>query len=270
MLKHLLPLALLLAATPALAQEVFDAEETARVRVNPFSDRISVPFKNDWDFGGGEGENGSAYKVEIEPVIPFSLSQNWSLISRTILPIQAQSNVSGEGESQAGLGDTTQSFFVSPKARLGGWLSVGAGPAFIVPTSTNSTIANDRFSLGPTMALNARAGAFTIGFLAYQVWSVGDNSSQKAVNKAYFQPAVTWISRSGLNFGVNTETECDWLEEGTQCSVPVNFTVGHPFRINKGLDIHISGGGRYYAVRTENNPFWGLRFEVTMIFDSKR
>lgn len=271
MLKHLLPLALLLAAAPIAAQEaVFSAEETARVRVNPFSDRISVPFKNDWDFGGGPDENGSAYKVEIEPVIPMSLSTNWSLISRTILPIQAQSNVSGEGESQAGLGDTTQSLFLSPKARLGGWLAVGAGPAFIVPTSTNTELGNDRFSMGPTIGLNARAGAFTIGFLAYQVWSVGDNTSQKQVSKAYINPAVTWISRSGLNFGVNTETECDWLEEGTQCSVPVNFTVGHPFRINKGLDIHISGGGRYYAVRTENDPFWGLRFEVSLIFDSKR
>ena len=52
--------------------------------------------------------------------------------------------------------------------------------------------------------------------------------------------------------------------------MPVNFTIGHPFRINKGLDIHIAGGGRYYAVRTENDPFWGLRFEVTVILDSRR
>jgi hypothetical protein len=179
-------------------------------------------------------------------------------------------NVTAQGEGQTGLGDTTQSFFLSPKARLGGWLAIGAGPAMYIPTSTNSALGNDRFSIGPTIGLNARAGAFTIGFLAYQVWSVGDDPNQKAVSKAYINPAVTWISRDGFNIGVNTETECNWLEEGTQCSVPVNFVVGHPFRINKGMDIHVATGARYYAVRTENDPYWGLRLEISFIFDSKR
>jgi hypothetical protein len=268
--KTLLLAAALLSAVPAAA-EGFDGEAVTRVRLNPFSDRISVPFKNDWNWGGGPDDDGFAWKLEVEPVIPINLSEDWLLISRTIVPFIVQSQISeGPATGQTGFGDTTQSLFLSPRQKLGGWLAWGVGPAFLVPTSTSTPLGNDRFSAGPTLALNVQTGPWVLGFLGYQIWSVTDVASQKQVNKAYIQPAISYVGPRGLNYGINTEVECDWLEEGTQCSVPINFTIGHPVRLGDGVDLHIAGGGRYYAVRTEKDPAWGLRFEVSLIFYSKR
>lgn len=272
--RHM-PAALLLAAVsasvlagPSAAAEGFDGEAIARARLNPFSDRITVPFKNDWNWGGGPEDEGFAWKLEVEPVIPIRLSEDWLLISRTIVPFVVQSNITeGPAAGQTGFGDTTQSLFLSPRRKLGGWMSAGLGPVFIVPTSTSTPLGNDRFSAGPTLALNVQTGPWVLGFLGYQVWSITDVSSQKQVNKAYFQPAITYVGPGGTNYGINTETECDWLEDGTQCSVPINFTIGHPVRLSKSIDLHLSVGGRYYAVRTSEDPSWGVRFEVAFVLE---
>ena len=67
------------------------------------------------------------YTVNIQPVIPLSLTKDWNLILRTIMPvIYAESPVSG-GDSRAGLGAFCRAFFSPPKAptrggwNLGGW-----------------------------------------------------------------------------------------------------------------------------------------------------
>ena len=82
---------------------------------NPVSDLISVPIQGNVDFGVGPG-NGTKWTTNIQPVIPIKLSEDWNLISRTILPVVEQSGIDAVGgRSDAfGLGDTVQSFFFSP------------------------------------------------------------------------------------------------------------------------------------------------------------
>ena len=55
------------------------------------------------------------------------MSKDWNIISRTILPYIYQDDVIGTS-SQSGLGDTTQSLFLSPKDPGPGGLIWGAGP----------------------------------------------------------------------------------------------------------------------------------------------
>jgi hypothetical protein len=55
--------------------------------------------------------------LAIQPVIPVSITKDWNLVVRTILPVIDQKRVFGPGSgSQSGLGNTVQSFFLSPKA----------------------------------------------------------------------------------------------------------------------------------------------------------
>lgn len=101
--------------------------ELAKQINNPVAALISVPFQSNEDFGIGSAK-GNKFTMNIQPVIPIGLNQDWNLIVRTILPIISQDNVFGHSGSQTGLGDTTQSFFLSPKQPVFGSLIVGVGP----------------------------------------------------------------------------------------------------------------------------------------------
>jgi hypothetical protein len=106
----------------APSDEQAKAAELAQKLQNPIANLISVPMQNNWDFGIGPTD-AMRYYVNVQPVIPFSLTTDWNLITRTILPvIYAESPLPG-GDNTAGLGDIVQSFFFSPKAPTsGGWI----------------------------------------------------------------------------------------------------------------------------------------------------
>jgi len=52
---------------PDLNEEQNVSQELA----NPVADLISVPFQNNFDYGGGQGGKGLRYTLVTQPVIPF-------------------------------------------------------------------------------------------------------------------------------------------------------------------------------------------------------
>jgi hypothetical protein len=115
--------------TPTLAAGQEDADDLAKQLQNPVSNLISVPFQGNFDFNGGPNGNGRAWTTNIQPVIPIALNPDWNLIVRTILPVIYRDNYT-DGQ-EFGLGDTTQSFFLSPSQPTAGGLIWGVGPAFL-------------------------------------------------------------------------------------------------------------------------------------------
>src|SRR5262245_53145384 len=103
---------------------------------NPVASLISVPFQNNFDYGGGPNGDGFQYKLNIQPVIPISLDKDWNLITRTILPYIHQTDRIGTS-SQDGLGDTTFSAFLSPKEPGPNGFIWGLGPILYLPTATD-------------------------------------------------------------------------------------------------------------------------------------
>ncbi len=115
-----------------------DAAELAKKLQNPVANLISVPIQNNWDFGIGP-EDAMRYLVNVQPVIPFSLNQDWNLITRTILPFIHMESPVPDGDDTGGTGDILQSFFFSPKDPVGGWI-VGAGPVFLYPSASDDAL----------------------------------------------------------------------------------------------------------------------------------
>jgi hypothetical protein len=88
-------------------------EELAKAAQNPVADLISLPFQNNTNFNFGPREKTQNI-LNIQPVWPFSLSDEWNLITRTIVPVISQPELFRGYDRENGLGDVTFTAFLSP------------------------------------------------------------------------------------------------------------------------------------------------------------
>jgi len=250
----------------ALAQQAPGAgassAELAKQLANPLASLISVPLKLDWDTGIGP-ENADRSTYVVQPVIPISLSADWNLISRTIIPyIDAQSPVPG-GSDESGLGDITQSFFFSPSApTAGGWIW-GAGPVLLLKTASNDAIGSEKWGAGPTAVVLHQDSGWTYGLLANHIWSFGGNNQRADISATFLQPFLSYTTKTYTTLGINTESTYDW--ENSQWTIPINLSVSQLMKFGS-QPVSFAFGVRSYVERPEGGPDWGLRLSVTFLF----
>jgi hypothetical protein len=237
------------------------AADLAKKLQNPVANLISVPIQNNWDFGIGRAD-AMRFTANVQPVIPFSLGDNWNLITRTIMPIIHTESPVNEGQSLSGMGDVVQSFFLSPAQPVGGWI-LGGGPVFLYPTASENALGTQKWGAGPTAVALRQENGWTYGMLANHLWSFAGNEQRSNVNATFAQPFLNYTTKTFTTFGLNTESTYDW--ETKQWSVPVNFTVQQLVKIGP-QPVAFTLGGRYYADKPDGGADWGLRFVVSLLF----
>jgi hypothetical protein len=260
LLSSLLGCCAVIASTTLHAAD--DDAELAKKLSNPVASLISVPLQSNWDFGIGVND-ATRFTMNVQPVIPLSLNDDWNLIIRTIIPvIDAESPAPGIG-SASGLGDINQSFFFSPKQpTAGGWI-LGAGPVLLWPSATDDLLGSGKWGAGPTALALKQTGGWTYGILANHLWSYAGEGDRADVNATFVQPFVSFTTKTKTTFGLNAESSYDWNR--SQWSVPLNLTVGQLFKVG-GQPMQFTVGGRYYAEGPEGGPEWGVRAVLTLLF----
>ena len=154
-----------------------------------------------------------------------------------------------QNRSQDGLGDTTQSLFLSPQAPGPGGIIWGLGPVFLYPTATQDLLGSGKWGMGPTFVLLKQTGGWTVGMLANQIWSVAGNDERSNVSAAFLQPFVAYTTKTHTTFTLNTESTYNW--EDSQWSVPINLMVSQILKIGK-LPVSIQLG----ASLLRREPKW--------------
>ena len=229
---------------------------------NPVASLISVPFQFNWDTGIGPKDADRAI-LNIQPVYPFSLNDDWNLISRTILPVSYLGSTADGVDSAFGLGDAVQSFFFSPKKPTGGGWITGYGPVLLLPTATEDAFKSKQWGVGPTAVALRQHDGWTYGALANHIWGVNNPDDREQISATFLQPFLVYTTPTAVSYSLNTESTYDWKSE--QWTVPINVSVSKLTSLGK-QKVSLQLGGRYYADAPDGGPDWGLRFTATLLF----
>jgi len=255
-------------APPASASADAAAAEAKLERdvQNPVSELISLPFQNNTTFDSGPYSR-TTNVMNIQPVIPINISDNWMIKSRTILPLSWQPYSGESSGGEFGLGDTTQTFFLAPRGDRK--LIWGIGPAFVIPTATSTLLGQGKFSMGPSVLALSQPGHWTIGALINNVWSVAGSGSRPPVNEMQLQAFVTYQMKQGWYIATSPIIEANWRAmSGSVWLVPVGGGIGRVTRMGKQA---INVTAQFYgnaAYPTGTSP-WSMRLQFDLLFPEK-
>ena len=244
-----------------------DPQDLAKELTNPVASLISVPFQGNWNHGIGTDDGDQTY-VNVQPVIPFKLNDDWNLISRTILPVTSQNDVAGNSGNQWGLGNTQQSLFFSPSKPNHG-IVWGLGPIAYLNTASDPLLGPEKWAAGPTGVALWMGGPWTVGILANQLWSFAGDPNDPDINQAYFQPFIAYTTKNGVTFNLNSESTYYW--DSGEWSVPFNAQISKLVHFDK-QPVSIFVAARYWAHTPEDvGPTgWGARAGLTFLFPEKK
>ncbi|HKQ12097.1 MAG TPA: hypothetical protein VJT80_01605 [Steroidobacteraceae bacterium] len=244
-----------------------NADEMAKQVANPIASLTSVPVQFNDEYDAGANGDGHRLRINVQPVVPMSIGENWNLISRTIVPIIRQEDMAPGAGEQSGIGDAMQSLFFSPKALTAGGWTWGIGPVFLLPTASDDLLGSDRWGTGPTcVALRQTATGWTYGALANHIVSFAGDENRADVNATFLQPFVARRIGPGRTVSMNVESTYDW--EHDVWNAPVNLGISQILPIGKQL-VSLQLGGAYYVEAPQGAPDWGARLTVTFLYPKR-
>ena len=251
-----------LGSAPTFAEQT--AEELAKKTQNPVADLISVPIQNNLNFGLGP-HNRAQNVLLIQPVVPFHLTDDLNLITRTIAPVIRQPDLTRDsGNNTNGLGDINISLFLS--SAKPGKLIWGAGPILQFPTATDEVLGTRKWAAGPSAVVLTMQGQWVFGAVGSQLWSYAGNADRDKVSLLSFQYFINYNFGGGLYLVSAPTLTANWeAASGNKWVVPFGGGVGKLWKIQK-QPINTQVQAFYNVAQTTFGPDWTLRAQVQFLF----
>jgi hypothetical protein len=243
-----------------------ETAELAKKLSNPISDLVSVPFQFNWEQNVGPSEL-TRFILNVQPVMPFTLNEDWNLITRIIMPLVSQPPLFSGGEATFGVSDITTSFFLSPTKMTK--FILGAGPVIVLPSTSEPTLGSGKWSAGPTVVALKQTGPWTYGALWNQVWSFSGDSSRSDVNQMFLQPFLAYQATHTVTATVQSEMTADWEADDQQWTIPINFLVSKLSSFGVFPASYQFGFG-VFPVHPDIGPSWKIRGAIVILLPRTR
>lgn len=242
------------------AQENNDAE-LAKATQNPLAAMYSLPFQNNTTYNNEP--NGKHQNVlNIQPVLPFKLSDKLNLVNRIVAPIITQPSPT-ENSVSTGLGDINWSAWLSPSKA--GKLIYGVGPALQLPTSSSREFGSGEFGVGPSVVLLTMIDKWVAGIVSNNIWTFGDASE----NKFLFQYFVNFNLPNAWYLVSAPIITSNWkADSGEKWVVPFGGGAGKVFRLGK-LPVNFNAQVYYNLDKPTGVGDWQTRFQLQFLFPKK-
>jgi hypothetical protein len=238
-----------------------DDNDLARASQNPVADLISLPIKNRFNFDRGD-EDAFSYEIELQPVLPVKLGE-WNLINRFIVPLAYQEPAFEGMSYDTGLRNITYQAFFSPAAP--GDIIWGVGPTLNVPTNTEDSLGNDKWSAGPAFVALTMRGPWVMGLLGQQFWDFAGDDDAADVEVTTLQ---YFINYNTPDFYLTTSPTMvyDWEADSDDAwKVPVGGGIGKIFHFGETpVDMRVS---TYWNVEAPDSAAdWFAEFQIKFLF----
>lgn len=233
--------------------------DLAKAAQNPVGDLISVPFQLNVNFGVGP-ENDEQSILNIQPVYPMNITEEWNWINRLILPVIDQP----APVDKSGIGDIQYQGYLTPAKPEG--LIWGVGPVVSLPTASSELLGSEKWSAGAGAVMLKMAGPWVVGGLVNNIWSFEGEDERADVNALYGQ---YFINYNFPDFYLTTAPAitANWeADSGDQWTVPFGGGIGKIVKV-KGLPPLNCQLSSYYNVEhPDDGAEWQVRLQVQLMF----
>ena len=186
------------------------------------------------------------------------------IITRTILPILCQPDVTMESGTSSGLGDVQFTAFYSPPSEGVTW---GVGPILSMPTG-GETRGTQKWSAGPSAVALSMPGPWVLGVLVNNVWSFAGEESRADVSQMLLQYFVNYnFGATGWYLSSAPIITANWnLDGDDRWIVPFGLAAGKLVRVgSRGLPLNFQAGAFYNVVRPDSGPNWSTRVQASVL-----
>lgn len=236
--------------------------DLAKQLSNPIASLISLPFQMNWDTGVGPDKD-TRVTLNIQPVMPFKLNDDWNFIARLIMPVVSQPPLAPGGETKFGFSDFLFSGFFSPAKSKFVW---GIGPALLVPVTSEPNLGTEKVALGPTIVVLKQMGGVTVGVLANHLWSIAGDDNRADVNQTFIQPFFAYTTKTAWTYSINSEMTLNWeARAGEEVTAPIHFSITKLVRLGR-QPISLGPTVGYFIDQPSIGPKWRARFTLTLLF----
>jgi hypothetical protein len=233
---------------------------------NPIGGLFIIPFQNNTNFNAGP-HKGTQDILNIQPVIPIDINEDWNIITRTILPLVWNPSLRPAQSVPFGTAPTTFSAFLSPKNPTNGWLG-GVGPLAQLPTISSKTLGSNVWGLGPAAVIVYAQGPIVAGGLLDNAFSLGGTTVRRGTGYSLmtFQPFLNYNFGDGWFVGTVPIITADWQANGAKWTIPVGAQAGRLIKLEGKLPVNLLTGFYYNADRERYGATWQWRTQVAIVF----
>ena len=243
-----------------------DSADLAKAAQNPISSMISVPFQWNTNLEVGP-QDKPQHILNIQPVYPLKLNDDWNLVTRTILPFISQPSFGQGQRRENGFGDIQFSAFFSPnKPTSGGWIW-GAGPVVQLDTASDDSLGQGAWGLGAAGVALKISGPWVVGGLINNVWSVSEDTGRAEVNQFLFQPFINYnfADHPGRYLTFAPVITANWEADNDKWVVPLGIGMGQITKFGK-QPVNLQASFYYNVERPDQGPKYQIRLQVQLMF----
>lgn len=231
----------------------------AQISRNPLADAVQAITHFNFNFGAGPEHDQDGVAFNFQPQIPFHLTEDWNLLTRTFIPFFID-----PGARPSGIGDSQISLWPSPAANSS--FHWGFGPTIVFPTATEPHLGTGKFSAGPSAVAAWLDDPWLLSAILQDVWSFAGSGSRPAVHRFMVYPRVNYGLGHRWYLTSSPVITADWeADSNNRWLVPVGGGLGKIILIRK-LPVDLTLQAFSNVVRPQTGPDWQLRFAVNFVF----